>query len=217
MKGWLKNVAALLLVPLCLSASGALARALLESGRTETSWLAALGGAACWVVIFVTLPKPVWFYVLGHELTHAIWVMLFGGRIKRLKVTGKGGHVIATKSNFLIALAPYFFPFHVCLVILLFAAGGWIWGMRGRSFPFFFALGMAYSFHVTFTVFVLRAKQSDIAQHGRFFSAIVIWLGNALFPLLLIHFLLPGLSLPRISREVVEGTLSIWSALWRHL
>jgi len=29
-----------------------------------------LAGAACWVVIFLLLPKPMWIYVFGHELTH---------------------------------------------------------------------------------------------------------------------------------------------------
>ena len=67
------------------------------------------GGAACWVVIYLLLPKPMWIYVFGHELTHALWVWLFGGSVKKFKVTSDGGHVIVDKTNFLIALSPYFF------------------------------------------------------------------------------------------------------------
>ena len=35
-----------------------------------------------------------WIYVVGHELTHAVWVWLFGGSVKKFKATSNGGHVI---------------------------------------------------------------------------------------------------------------------------
>ncbi len=34
-----------------------------------------------------------------------------GGQVKKMKVTSKGGHVVISKTNFVIALAPYFFRF----------------------------------------------------------------------------------------------------------
>ena len=76
-----------------------------------------LSGAACWVVIYSLLPKPMWVYVFGHELTHALWTWLFGGKVKKFKASAKGGHVIVTKNNFLISLAPYFFPVYAALVV----------------------------------------------------------------------------------------------------
>ena len=102
---WLKLFVALLLLPLCLGAGVALVRVARASGQADTMWVAALSGAACWVVIYLLLPKPMWVYVLGHELTHALWTWLFGGRVKRFKVSAAGGHVVVTRSNFLIALA----------------------------------------------------------------------------------------------------------------
>jgi len=41
--------------------------------RSETPLGSALAGAACWVVIYYLLPKPMLVYVFGHELTHAVW------------------------------------------------------------------------------------------------------------------------------------------------
>src|ERR1043165_7130212 len=109
-------IVAILLLPVCAGAALALGQVVRASGRAETIWVAMLAGAACWVAIFLLLPKPMWVYVFGHELTHAIWNWLFGGSLKRFKVTSNGGHVVVTKNNFLIALAPYFFPLYVFLV-----------------------------------------------------------------------------------------------------
>src|SRR5438093_4529543 len=93
------------------------------SGGADTTWVPALAGAACWVVIYLLLPRPMWIYVFGHELTHALWVWLFGGSVKKFKATSSGGHVVVDKTNFLISLAPYFFPLYAAMVVAFFAVG----------------------------------------------------------------------------------------------
>jgi len=133
----------------------------------------------CWLVVFLLLPRPMWLYVFGHEFTHALWIWLFGGRVKRIKVASRGGHVISNKTNFLIALAPYFFPFYAAVVVLVYALGQWVWGWASDSVWFHFALGFAYAFHVTLTFEILRTRQSDITSQGYLFSATIIFLGNA--------------------------------------
>jgi len=173
---WIKFIIAVLLLPVCAGAARALWLVLRASGNADTTWVPLLGGAACWVVIFIFLPKPMWIYVLGHELTHALWTWLFGGEVKKMKVTSKGGHVLISKTNFLIALAPYFFPLYVVLVIGGFALGRLIWGWP--LVWFHLLLGVAYAFHVTLTGHVLRTRQSDITNQGYLFSAVVIFLGN---------------------------------------
>ena len=176
MPKWIKFIIAVLLLPVCAGAARALWLVLRASGNADTTWVPLLGGAACWVVIFIFLPKPMWIYVLGHELTHALWTWLFGGEVKKMKVTSKGGHVLISKTNFLIALAPYFFPLYVVLVIGGFALGRLIWGWP--LVWFHLLLGVAYAFHVTLTGHVLRTRQSDITNQGYLFSAVVIFLGN---------------------------------------
>src|SRR5437588_5106427 len=125
MPKWVKTIIALLLLPACIGATEALWLVLQKSGDATTIWVATLSGAACWVVIYLLLPKPMWVYVFGHELTHVVWAWLFGGRVKRFRTSSRGGHVVVTKSNFLIALAPYFFPIYALLVVVAFAAGHW--------------------------------------------------------------------------------------------
>ena len=176
---WLKFFIALLLLPVAVSLGMALARVLAASGGADVVWVPLLAGAACWFVIFLMLPKPMWIYVCGHELTHALWTLLFGGKVKKLKVSSSGGHVVVTKSNFLVVLAPYFFPLYAALVVLVFLLGNLIWDWRPWLVWFHLALGAAYAFHLTLTWHVLQTEQSDITSQGWLFSGVIIFLGNA--------------------------------------
>jgi hypothetical protein len=173
---WGKFIIAVLLLPVCAGAARALWLVLRASSAADTAWIPLLAGAACWVVIFMLLPKPMWLYVFGHELTHALWTWLLGGEVKRMKVSSEGGHVLISKTNFFIALAPYFFPLYAVLVIGACALGHWLW-----DWPlvwFHLLVGAAYAFHVTLTFHVLQTQQSDITSQGWLFSAVVIFLGN---------------------------------------
>jgi len=175
---WFKFILGILLLPVCAGAALALGQVLAAVGRADTFWVALLAGAGCWVTVFLMLPKPMWIYVLGHELTHALWAWLFGGQVKRMKVTAQGGHVIVTKTNFLIALAPYFFPLYAALVVAVFAGGHLIWNWQPYVAWFHLLLGFTYAFHLTLTFCVLQTRQTDITEHGYLFSTAVIFLGN---------------------------------------
>jgi len=180
MPKWLKLVIAIILLPACIGAASALSRVVSVAGGAQTFWVALIGGAGCWIAVFLLLPKPMWVYVFGHELTHVLWTWVCGGRVKKFKTGSKGGHVVVTKSNFLIALAPYFFPLYAVLVIAVFVVGHLVWNWT-RYLPWFhFFLGAAYAFHVTLTWHILRTRQSDITDQGYLFSAVVIWIGNIL-------------------------------------
>jgi Peptidase M50B-like len=175
---WIKFITAIFLLPVCVGAAMALWKVLRVSGSADTTWIPFLAGAACWCVIFFLLPKPMWIYVFGHELTHALWTWLFGGQVKKMKVTSNGGHVVVSKTNFLITLAPYFFPLYAVIVIAIFALGHWIWNWQKFFVYFHLLLGAAYAFHVTLTFHTLQTRQTDITSQGYLFSAVIIFLGN---------------------------------------
>jgi hypothetical protein len=175
---WIKFIIAILLLPVCAGAAMAFWRVLCASGSADTTWVPLIAGAACWMVIFLMLPKPMWVYVFGHELTHALWAWLFGGQLKKFKVSSSGGHVVVSKNNFLIVLAPYFFPLYAVTVVSIFATGHLIWGWRNYLVYFHLLIGAAYSFHVTLTAHALKTRQTDITSQGYLFSAVVIFLGN---------------------------------------
>ena len=201
MPKWVKCIVALVLLPFCVGAARALWRVLAETGQADTFWVAMAGGAGCWLVIFLLLPKPMRLYVLGHELTHALTTWLCGGKVKRLKVTSEGGHVVVTKNNFVIALAPYFFPLYAALVVCGFGCGHLIWGWTAYVAWFHLLLGAAYAFHLTLTWHILQTRQSDITSQGYVFSAVIIFLGN-------IGVLLIGI--PLLTNVPVLSSLDWW-------
>mgnify|MGYP001356942468 CR=1 FL=1 len=180
MPKWAKLIIAIVLLPVCIGAAMALWMVIRGSGSADRTWVPMLAGASCWIVIYLLLPKPMWIYVFGHELTHAVWAWLFGGRVKKFKATSAGGHVVITRSNFVIALAPYFFPLYAAIVVLFFLIGNLIWNWQPYLMWFHLLLGAAYAFHVTLTAHVLQTRQSDITSQGYLFSAVVIFLGNVM-------------------------------------
>ncbi|HEV2435461.1 MAG TPA: hypothetical protein VG077_05630, partial [Verrucomicrobiae bacterium] len=57
---WIKFIIAVLLLPVCAGAAMALGQVLHASYGADTVWVPLLAGAACWLVIFLLLPKPMW-------------------------------------------------------------------------------------------------------------------------------------------------------------
>ena len=181
MPKWLKMLIGVLLLPVCLATVHALWIVLGQAKTAYRFWLPFFAGAASWIAIFLLLPKPMWVYVVGHEATHVVWTWLFGGKVKRFKVSSSGGHVVVKKDNFLISLAPYFFPFYAAMIVLVYLFGDLIWSWHRYYQPWFhLLLGAAYAFHITLTIEVLKVRQTDITSHGYVFSTVVIFLGNAL-------------------------------------
>jgi len=137
-------------------------------------------GFIIWVILFFLLPRPFRTYVLGHELTHALWAILMGGRMGKIKIGKSGGHVELTKTNFIITLAPYFFPFYTFLIIgAYYLIGIWVDGEPYKAW-WLSVVGFTWSFHITFTLHMLTNQQPDIQEHGRIFSYTVIYLMNVL-------------------------------------
>lgn len=203
---WAKFIIAILLLPVCIGAGRTLWMVMGRCGSADMTLVPIAGGAACWLVIYWLLPKPMWIYVFGHELTHAIWVWLFGGSVKKFKATSDGGHVIVDKTNFLIALSPYFFPLYAVVVVVVFGLGHLIWGWRNFFVWFHLCVGAAYAFHVTLTAHVLKTQQSDITSQGYLFSAVVIFLGNVLVLLIGLPLLTAGVDLSSMVGWWFEST-----------
>ena len=182
---WVKFVVALFLVPLAAILSQtfftAFARATViqRLWTGEEFWFFSLG-AVLWLIAFFGLPRPVIIYVFGHELTHAFWVLLMGGRVSRFRVGRDGGHIVTNKSNFFIALAPYFFPLYSILAIALYGVLGIFYNVQPYGKLLYALIGVTWAFHFTFTCWMIPKNQTDLRDHGTFFSLVVIYLMNLL-------------------------------------
>ncbi len=173
----------ILLIPLCVAATRTVS-ALVLMAQPPGDWiipptaLAIGGGYFLWLLCFFTMPRPVRTYVLAHELTHALWAAMMGARVSKLKVTSTGGSVTVSKNNFLITLAPYFFPLYTALVILAYGIAGFFVQVDDYYLLWLGLVGFTWGFHFTFTVTTLLQRQSDIEEYGHVFSYAVIYLFN---------------------------------------
>ena len=200
---------ALLLFPFCVGASWAVVDLIAATGSALHFWMPFLAGAVCWLVVFFSLPKPMWVYVVGHELTHALWAMLCGGRVRKIKVSSTGGHVVVTKSNSLIVLAPYFFPLYAVLWTGLFLVLG-LWLDTRRILPgFHLGLGAAYSFHLSLTIHVLRTGQPDLRGEGWLFSVMLIWFAHAMVLLVALPALTHRIGVPTALGWALDRTVRV--------
>jgi hypothetical protein len=180
---WVKFVVAIFLLPVCAILTQTFFTAFARATVAQHLWAAAPFwffslGAVLWLIIFFGLPRPIVLYVFGHELTHAIWVWLMGGRVSRFRVGRDGGHILTNRTNFWIALAPYFFPFYSILAIAIYGVLSIFYNMQPYGRLLYAVIGATWAFHLTFTCWMIPKSQSDLRDHGTFFSLVMIYLMN---------------------------------------
>ena len=150
------------------------------SGNISSAGWALVGGFLVWLFLYFTLPRPVRSYVLAHELTHALWGSMMGARVSDMKVSGQSGSVTLSKTNFVITLAPYFFPLYTVLAIALYYLLSVFIAVAPYHLYWLALVGFTWGFHFTFTISTLAQHQTDIRACGILFSYTVIALLNVL-------------------------------------
>lgn len=207
---WVKFIVALFLLPLCAVLSQtfftSFARATVAERlwAGEEFWFFSLG-AVLWLIAFFGLPRPIVFYVFGHELTHALWVWLMGGRVSRFRVGREGGHILTDKNNFVIALAPYFFPLYSILVLALYGALSLFMDMQPYGRLLFALLGVTWAFHFTFTCWMIPKNQSDLRDNGTIFSLVFIYLINLLLLSAMLSIASPRITFASFGADILRN------------
>ena len=214
---WVKFTFAIFLLPICAILTQtfftAFARATVTQGlwAGEEFWFFSLG-AVLWVIAFFGLPRPIVIYVFGHELTHALWVWMMGGRVSRFRVSSEGGHVITSKANFWIALAPYFFPLYSILAIAVYGALNLVVNMQPYGQLLYAVVGATWAFHFTFTCWMILKNQTDLSDQGTFFSLVVIYLMNLLLLSVMLILASPHITFPGFGADLLTnlGNFTQW-------
>jgi len=214
---WVKFVFAIFLLPACAILSQtfftvfarATVRQRLWAG--EEFWFFSLG-ALLWLIAFVGLPRPIVIYVFGHELTHALWVLLMGGRVSRFRVGRDGGHVVTDRNNFWIALAPYFFPLYGILAIATYGVFSLFLDMQPYGRLLYAVIGATWAFHFTFTCWMIPKNQTDLSDQGTFFSLVVIYLMNLILLSVMLVLASPQITFAGFGADLLTniGNFSHW-------
>jgi len=207
---WVKFVVALFLLPFCAVLTQTFftvfARATVQERlwAGEEFWFFSLG-AILWLIAFFFLPRPMLVYVFGHELTHALWVLLMGGRVSRFRVGSDGGHIVTDRTNFWIALAPYFFPLYSIIVIAIYGIVSLFYNVQPYGRILYGLIGATWAFHFSFTCWMIPKKQTDLTDHGTFFSLVIIYLMNLILLSVLLVLASSQISFANLGLDLLEN------------
>src|SRR5438132_8916452 len=210
---WVKNIIALFLLPWCAVLTQTFFSAFTISTiytilcAGAEFWFFTLG-AVLWLIAFFGLPRPVIIYVFGHELTHVLWVWLMGGRVSKFRVSGEGGHIVTNRTNFLIALAPYFFPLYSLLAIAVYGIANLFFNVAPYGQLLYATLGVTWAFHLTFTCWMIPKNQTDLSDHGTFFSLVFIYVMNLLLLSALLVIASPQITFADFAADLVANLRS---------
>ena len=207
---WVKFIAAIFLLPVCAILSQTFftvfARATLTQRlwAGEEFWFFSLG-TVIWLIAFLGLPRPTVIYVFGHELTHALWVLLMGGRVSRFRVGRDGGHVVTNRNNFWIALAPYFFPLYSILAIAAYGVLSLFLSVQPYGRLLYAVIGATWAFHFTFTCWMIPKNQTDLRDQGTFFSLVLIYLMNLILLSVMLVLASPQITFAAFSADLLAN------------
>ena len=206
-----KLLIGLLLLPACFAATIAFREKIVDLLLKQVLFLA---GAGAYLFLLAVFQQPIRTYVFGHELTHVLWIWLFGGKVKKFKVSAAGGGVRADRANFLIFLAPYFFPVYTFAVVAAYLIASALGASPVVHQVFSFVAGFTWTFHLTFTIYTLLQRQPDISVNGSVFSLPLIYLANVIVLSILVIFISGGLFYESFFARLWEKTEQIYFYLW---
>lgn len=179
----------MLLLPLCWVTTWTFLSRFSQAAMYEDFWKT----TEFWYFIVGALLMGGWFwsgllqtfflylYVLGHELTHAVFVLLCRGKVTDFHVSAEGGYITTNKTNLIIALSPYFVPFWAVVVAVIYGALRYFAGLGHQWDQVFYALmGVTWTFHMAWTLWMIPRDQPDLRENGTFLSLVVIYLANLL-------------------------------------
>lgn len=168
---WPTAVFLLLLFLPVLNACVSLLVAIVKSPEPIIPFAAGLGIYLVLWALSIRHWRTTWLSTLEHELTHALFAVLTCHRVVGIRTTWRsGGHVkYVGKGNWLVTLAPYFFP-TVCLLLLpVFLLVPVLESRVGDA-----VLGAAFAYHVTSTIRETHLGQSDLHKSGLLFCLLVL-------------------------------------------
>jgi len=128
-----------------------------------------------------------------------------GGRVSRFRVSREGGHVITSKANFWIALAPYFFPIYSILAIGIYGVLSLLLNVQPYGRLLYAVIGATWAFHFTFTCWMVPKNQTDLSDQGTFFSLVVIFLMNLLLLSVMLVLASPQITFASFSTDLLAN------------
>ena len=201
---WPVAIAALLLLVPSALASFDLVVTCVQNPKTILPFV---GGAGLYLLVWAGTIRRWRASLLStfeHEFTHALFAILTLHRVTELKATwSRGGHVrIIGLGNWLITVAPYFFP-TVCFVLIpLFRLLTFVPSHIADGI-----VGAAFAYHLTSTMRETHGGQTDLKLVGYLFSTMFLPTANLVSHGTVLAFAWGGLTGIRIFWSTIGGHL----------
>lgn len=184
-------------------------------GESEQPYF--LWGIAAYVILHLFFFKPRYVYNLGHECMHVLASWLSFGRAGNMKVSGEGGSVETTKSNFFISLSPYFVPLYTILAALAYFGLSKITEITNYTPHFIFAIGFTLAMHIVLTVEALKVAQPDLLKTGYLFSLAVIYVLNIAITAFIISLVFTGFSFTEMVLQFCVETKALYITIFNQM
>lgn len=142
---------------------------------TKEFYFVGAGIAFFWVVAF-TVGSQVrhQIQIIAHELTHTLFAILTLHFVKKIRLNpdGSGGSMqLSGHGNWIIILAPYFFPLFAALYMLIMPS---LLRLTGNYWLIYAIFGYFIAYYWETVLSQVHTKQSDIIRCGYVFSGIII-------------------------------------------
>lgn len=167
-------------------------------------------------VLFFSLPflGGSFLSIMEHELTHMLFAILTGHKPVDLEVNqNKGGYLsFQGEGNWLIALAPYFFPTFAVVVML----ASFVYMGMDKPLPdiYWAVFGTMCGYHLASTILEIHPKQTDFKVAGYIFTmAFLPGINLVVYGLLLSYACAGWTGIPRFMSLLVHNTIHFINAL----
>jgi len=213
----LRLILGLLLIPVSIGYALSFSDQLMAVRQVGASEHVFLLGITAYLAFHAMVAAPTRLYVFGHELMHAAAAWIAGGKVFGFKVGQQGGSVLTDKINAFTSLAPYLVPVYAILWVLLYGLAGLFWNVASWTWVLFFGLGVTLTFHLVFTVNVLKQHQPDLEVMGPVLGLVLIILVNMALVLGTMSLLIPEVRFGSYFLGGLRYTQNIYQTIFAQL
>jgi len=177
----------------------------------EMLWMSI--GFLVFLLFFFLFGAPVKSYILEHELSHVLFALMSGVKVKDVSLKSDRAWVKTERVTIFIALAPYSLPLYTLILIILYKLISIIYKNRVLLIIVYFLLGISLSFHIVATIHYIQLDQPDMKRYGYFSSLVLIFTWSLIILALLCALIFDEIELVNYFRISLSNALDMYSMI----
>ncbi|GEM_PF-2883521 len=177
----------------------------------------AMGGFGFFILFFFIFGAPVKSYILEHEISHVLFALMSGVRIKKISLKRSNAYVKTERVNIVIALAPYSLPLYTLFLIVVYSISS-----KAVSHPLFtaamyFLFGVTLSFHIVATIHYLQLDQPDLTRYGYAGSLVLVFTWSLIVLSIIFFLMFRKIDLYGFFQASVKDAFDVYRILFSYL